>query len=144
MDEDLELLTHIYESANMGVKTISELLNRIKTKENKIKSTIEKELKYYEKYMIKSKNLLEDNNLDLDNNVFTGVMSKMGIMYQTIKDNSDSALAQMLIEGLTLGVVDAGSKINKYKKSASKSVIKLCNDYLKFQENEIENLKEYI
>ena len=36
MDENLELLTHIYETADMGAYTITTLINKLKDKENKI------------------------------------------------------------------------------------------------------------
>ena len=45
MNEDIELLTHIYKNAQMGEYTTSTLINRIKNKENKIKPILEKEIK---------------------------------------------------------------------------------------------------
>ena len=48
MDENLELLTHIYETADMGAYTITTLINKLKDKENKIKFMLEKEIKGYE------------------------------------------------------------------------------------------------
>ena len=47
MNEDIELLTHIYKNAQMGEYTTSTLINRIKNKENKIKPILEKEIKKY-------------------------------------------------------------------------------------------------
>ena len=42
---------------------------------------------------------------------------------ETMKDNSDPAMAQMLIEGFTMGIVEMTSKIEKYKKVCKKNII---------------------
>ena len=59
MNEDIELLTHIYKNAQMGEYTTSTLINRIKNKENKIKPILEKEIKKYEDFVKRSKKILK-------------------------------------------------------------------------------------
>ena len=70
--------------------------------------------------------------------------SDMGIMMETIKDNSDPALSSMLIEGITMGVVEMESKIKRYKSTCKKDILEFANNFLKFQENEIEKLKSFM
>ncbi len=145
MDENLELLTHIYETAEMGSYTITTLINKIKSKENKIKFVLEKEIKEYEKYLKAAEKLLIKNNVTPKNSSFMAKMgSNIGIMKETMMDNSDAALAQMLIEGITMGVTVIGAKVSSYKKIADRKVLKLANDFLTFQEDEIERLKAFI
>lgn len=145
MDENLELLTHIYETAEMGSYTITTLINKIKSKENKIKFVLEKEIKEYEKYLKAAEKLLIKNNVTPKKSSFMAKMgSNIGIMKETMMDNSDAALAQMLIEGITMGVTVIGAKVSSYKKIADRKVLKLANDFLTFQEDEIERLKAFI
>ena len=59
-------------------------------------------------------------------------------------DNSDSALAQMLIEGITMGVTVMSAKISSYKKNADRKTLKLAQKFLEFQEEEIEKLKAFM
>ena len=145
MDENLELLTHIYETADMGAYTITTLINKLKDKENKIKFMLEKEIKGYEKYINISGKLLEKNDIKPKK---TSLMAKMGsnigIMKETMKDNSDGAIAQMLVEGITMGITVMSAKINSYRKIADKKTLKLAREFLEFQENEVEKLKEYM
>ena len=95
MDENLELLTHIYETADMGAYTITTLINKLKDKENKIKFMLEKEIKGYEKYINISGKLLEKNDIKPKK---TSLMAKMGsnigIMKETMKDNSEWELSE--------------------------------------------------
>lgn len=145
MNENNELLMHIYKTAEMGVYTTKTLLGYIKNKENKIKHVLESELKEYKKYMLTSKKILEKESITpKGNNLMAKVGSDMGIMMETIKDNSDPALASMLIEGITMGVVDMESKVKDYKAVCDKNILEIAKDFLKFQENEIEKLKTFM
>ncbi len=145
MDENLELLTHIYETADMGAYTITTLINKLKDKENKIKFMLEKEIKGYEKYINISGKLFEKNDIKPKK---TSLMAKMGsnigIMKETMKDNSDGAIAQMLVEGITMGITVMSAKINSYRKIADKKALKLAREFLEFQEDEVEKLKEFM
>lgn len=145
MNENVELLEFIYKTAEMGSFTLTKLITELKEKENKIKKLVEDEIKGYEKYIKESKKLIDKGKYELKEN---GLMAKMGasmgIKKETRIDNSDAAIAHMIIEGLTMGVVDISTKINNYKDVADKKVISLAKDFLKFQEDEIERLKEYL
>lgn len=143
MDENLELLEFIYQSSEMGKNALEDLLKDLKEKENKIKSIISDELKLYEKYYKASKKLAKDVNLD-GGSMMSKMASKMGIKKEVKNDNSDAAIAHMLIEGLTMGSIDIDTKINNYKDKADKKILKLAKEYAKFQQDEIAKLKEYL
>lgn len=145
MDVNTELLEYIYQSSEMGVVSLTNLLKDINGKENKLKPIISEELSSYEKYQKESKKLLFKNNTEVkENSMMTKMMSKMGISKEVKKDNSDAAIAHMVIEGFTMGVVDMETKIKNFKKDADKKVLKLAENYLEFQQNEIEKLKKYL
>ena len=59
MKTENELILHIYESSQMGIEAINNLLNELKNKENKIKKILEDELKEYEKFYKSSEKLLK-------------------------------------------------------------------------------------
>lgn len=145
MDVNTELLEYIYQSSEMGVVSLTNLLKDINGKENKLKPIISEELSTYEKYQKESKKLLAKNKAEIkENSMMTKMMSKMGISKEVKKDNSDAAIAHMVIEGFTMGVVDMETKIKNFKKDVDKKVLKLAEDYLEFQQEEIEKLKKYL
>ena len=145
MNENNELLMHIYKTSEMGVYTTKTLLGYIRNKENKIKNVLESELKEYEKFMMTSERLLEREELEpKGNSLMAKVGSDMGIMMETMKDNSDPALASMLIEGITMGVVEMEGKVKRYKSVCDRRVLEIAEDFLKFQENEVEKLKTFM
>lgn len=145
MDENLELLEYIYQNAEMGVFTLTKLLTLINEKENKIKKVVGEELKKYEMYLKESKKLIKKSKVDAKPNKMMSKMgASMGIKMEVLKDNSDASLAHMLTQGFTMGVIDISSKIDNYKDAVSKDILKLAKEYLKYQQGEIEVLKEYL
>ena len=145
MNENMELLNFVYENAEMGVHTLNNLSDILRKKDNKIKGLIEDELKEYNNFLKESEKLLKKNKLEhKKTNLMSKISSKMGIAMETMKDNSDPAIASMVIEGLTMGIVEMETKIENYKKIVDKKILKLSNKFLKFQEEEIEKLKTFM
>lgn len=145
MNENMELLNFVYENAEMGVHTLNNLSDILRNKDNKIKSLIEDELKEYNNFLKESEKLLKKNKLEpKKTNLMAKISSKMGIAMETMKDNSDPAIASMVIEGLTMGIVEMETKIESYKKIVDKKILKLSNKFVKFQEEEIEKLKTFM
>lgn len=145
MNENNELLVHIYKTSEMGVLSTEKLLNTLRNKENKIKNILGDELKEYESFYKKSSKLLKKQNIETKgNSIFIKISSDMGIKMETIKDNSDAAMASMLIEGFTMGITEMKIKIDRYKNICDKKIIKIAKELLQFQENEIDKLKAFM
>lgn len=145
MKEKNELLMHIYDISYMGEYSTNKLLSTLKNKNNKIKSLLEDELKEYESYKKKSEKLLKKSKIELPKtSIITKMSSNMGIMMETMKDNSDASIASMLVQGFTMGIVEMETKIKNYKEEVDKNTIKLAKNLLKFQQKEIENLKTFM
>ena len=58
MKQNNELLEYIYKTASMGYESTTNLLRALENKDNKLKKTIEDELKEYEKIVKETKKLL--------------------------------------------------------------------------------------
>ena len=145
MNENMELLNFVYENAEMGVHTLNILSDTLRKRDNKIKGLIEDELKEYNNFLKESEKLLKKNKIEpKKTNLMAKLSRKMGITMETMKDNSDPAIASMVIEGLTMGIVEMQTKIENYKKLVDKKILKLSIKFLKFQEEEIEKLKIFM
>lgn len=145
MNENTEILEYIYKNAKMGADSLTTLQKAIHNKDNKMKPIIEEQLKKYESFIKDSEKLLKKLKVELKE---YGVMSKMsswmGINMEMIKDNSDSRVAGMLIQGLTMGTIEMTKKIEDYQKTVDKDVLKIAKDFLKFQEDSIEKTKPFL
>lgn len=142
MEEKKELVEHIYKDASMGSYTCMQLLGDLKNKENKIKNSVEDLLKEYQDFEKKAKKFLKEE-VPVEESFMTKFMAKRGIKKEVMKDNSDPAIAKMLIEGLTMGSLEIEKKMKDYEKEAEKSHLSLAKDFHQFQEEAIQKLKAY-
>lgn len=145
MKENNELALHIYEDVEMASYTLTILIRDLKDKDNKIKKTLEDILKEYEEWKSKMKKYLKKNNAEIDETgMFDKMMAKMGINKEVKKDNSDSAIADLLIKGVSMGSIDMEKKIKDYAREVSDKELTYAKDFLKFQEKTIDTLKGYL
>lgn len=145
MEEKFELLEQVYHDASMGSYTIEKLLEQLKEKDNKIKGYLEDILKEYQQYQEEAGEILKRNDKELDD---PGLMSKMGsamgISKEVKADNSDSAIADMMIKGVSTGSIEIEKKLKEYEEEVDKEHKRIARNYLKFQQKAIKHLKEYL
>lgn len=145
MKENNELVLHIYKDAEMASYTLNKLLEDLKEKDNKIKKTLEDVLKEYEQWKVNTQKYLKKHNSEIsENGMMAKMMAKMGINKEVKNDNSDSAIADMIIKGVSTGSVDMEKKIKQYKNESNNKELKYAKDFLKFQEKTIDILKNYL
>ena len=145
MNETNELLEEIYKTAAMGRFSMMKLIEALKEKDNKIKGYLEELLEDYRNYEDQSKELLLKENIEpMEENAISKLMASMGIQKEVKGDNSDAAMAEMLIQGISMGSIEMEKQIKNYKDHVDKDDMKLAKKFLKFQEKAIEELKKYL
>ena len=145
MDETNELLQCMYQDCYMACKNLESLLCEIKHKDNKIKRDVEDILKKYELYLKEVKKELKSNKIKPRKvSMFAVMGAKMKMKKDVDKDNSDSKISDIIIQGLVMGVIDINKRIDNYKGEVDKNLIKLCSDFLTFQQHSIDKLKVYL
>jgi len=145
MNENNELLEYIYQNADMGVKSTTNLINMLQGKDNKIKNIVEGQLKGYENFYKEAKNLLKKNKVEpKEKGMMADIGSFFGMKMEIMKDNSDARIADMLIKGFTMGSIDIQKKIDRFEEDADKDILNLAKDLLKFSQENIDLLKPYL
>lgn len=145
MNENEEILEYIYQTSNMGYQSTKDLINSLKGKDNKIKKILEEIEKNYEKYYKESEKMLNKQDIKAKPiGIMAKAMSKMSITKEMMSDNSDANIANMLIQGLTMGNLELTKHIDNYEKTADKKNINLAKSLRKFGEEYIEKLKVYL
>ena len=145
MNENEEILEYIYQTSNMGMQSTKDLINTLKGKDNKIKKILLEIEKNYAKYAKETEKLLNKQDLKAKPiGMMAKAMSKMSINKEMMNDNSDSNIADMLIQGLTMGNLELTKHIDNYEKTADKKVIDIAKSLRKFGEEYIEKLKVYL
>ena len=89
--------------------------------------------------------LLKGNGEEVnDPNFFAKMGSTMGIIKEVKTDNSDSSIADMVIQGVSMGSIETEKKLKAYEKDIEKEYKDLAERFLKFQQKSIDKLKKYL
>ena len=143
MKENINALDEINKGVTMGMSAIDIILPRIKN--NHFKSLVKKQYKDYEKISKKIEkiyNKYDDTKEPHKVGVIAKTMTAYGVDMKTIMDDSDSKIAELLIKGTNMGIIE-GKRIYNNKKMDDK-VLKIVDTYINMQECIVEDLKEFL
>ncbi len=142
MKENIELLNYIYQNCKMGILSLEQIMEL--TDDPSFTKTLKKQLSLYDK--ISDKVIKEINNkgcVEKDISTFTKIKTYFMINVQAISDKSTSHLAEMLIIGSTMGVIDTVKNLRKYEDSCE-AHLNLLNELHQIEEKNIFVLKQYL
>ena len=77
-----------------------------------------------------------------ETNKLEKTMTWFGIEMRTMTDDSDAKIAELLFKGTNMGILEGRRILND--KKMDKEVEKIVDTYVKMQEKNIEDLKEYL
>ena len=138
------LLQAIYKNVKMASDSILNLMPKVS--DEKLKSDMTVQLSVYEAFASRAAKLLgEEGVKPMEEGVVTKAMAKMGAAMNTMRDSTSSHLAEMLVEGATMGVNDMLKQIRENENTcASESAMRLARDVCAYEEKTIEEMKEYL
>lgn len=138
-----ELLNFVYQNSQMGVDTITQLLDI--AQEEAFREHLHAQLKEYRQIHDKAAQMLETNGFNEEGlSAFEKIRTYLMINFQTLSDDSTSHIAEMLMVGSNMGVIDAIKNIRKYKDLAEPDILDLMEHLKKFEENNVERFKKYL
>ena len=145
MLDEYEVLNYVYKNANMGKESTKTLLKSLEGKDNKIINAVIDILNSYEKFEKDAERILKlMNEKGKKYGQFATLSADMGVMMEVFKDNSDSAIADMLITGLTKGEIEMTKMFSSFDENIDSEIKELIKDFKDFQTNAISKLKPYL
>ncbi len=138
------LLQAIYKNVKMAGDSILTLMPKIK--DAKLKNDLTVQLSVYEAYASRAAKLLaEEGAKPEEEGTVTKLASKWGSMMNTMIDSTSTHIAEMIVEGATMGVNDMLKQIRESENTpVSESAMKLARDVCAYEEKTIEEMKEYL
>lgn len=141
-EKNIDILDELNKGCCMGSDAVKFILDKIEGK--KFKEVCENLLEEYEDLEEKI-NKIYDSYSDDDpheTNVMNKVMTWSGIQMRTMNDGSDSKLAEMLLQGLNMGIIEGRRLINQ--KDEDPKVKEVMQEYVDMQEEYVEEIKEFL
>lgn len=137
-----ELIDKIYENVRMGSFAIDCIIEKIKNEE--LAKVLRKQNKYYLDMVLQIQNLSRKLNFELkDINFFEKSMSFVSIKMKTLMDNDSPKIAEMLIQGTTMGITDTLKAKTEFQ-TENEEILELVNNLTKHEEKFVDSLKTFL
>lgn len=142
MKEDINALDEIHKGTTMGIDAINFIMDKVE--DIKLKELLEIQL---EDYRVIAKNIEKiypeyNEGKPHSTNMVNKMMTWYGIEMRTFNDKTNSKIAELLLQGVNMGIIE-GKKILNKKKMDNK-VSSIVKDYVDMQEKAVEALKKYL
>lgn len=142
MNDNARLLNFVYQNAQMGVDSIRQLMGIVENKE--LKEHLKTQFQGYEEFQNTACQMLEENGFDeKEISAFSKISTYLMINMQLLTDKSATHIAEMMIQGSNMGVIDAIKNLNECE-DAEQDIRNLMEKLQKFEEHNIEKLKEFL
>ena len=139
-----EFLGELYKNMKMGADSIVNILPKVSGKE--LRQELTAELNRYEEFSKEIAGEITNSGDDpKEENILSKLGAKMGMAMNTMMDSTDSHIAQMMIEGATMGITENTKLIHEYEnKHCSERSLKLARETVRFMEDSVERMKNYL
>ena len=141
-DINVKVLDEVNKGATMGMDAIHYVSDKVGDERfkkvldveyNKYKDVSRRANEIYAKYSEKEPH---------ETGTMTKIMTWYGIEMKTLTDHSNSKIAELLLQGTNMGIIEGRKLLNN--KGTDPNVEKLVSEYVKNQEEAVEKLKEYL
>lgn len=142
MDNNINVLDELNKGCSMGMVALDYIIK--KSDENEFNKLLTNQYKEYEDLSNRINELYDKYTNDKihETSFIEKAMTWYGIQKDTIMNNSISKIAELLINGTNMGIIEGRKLINN--KKMDKDIHKLCSEYIKMQEKYLEELKEFL
>ena len=142
--DNAQMLDKMYKNVKMGSDSMVNIISKVK--DTNLKGELTSQLDKYESYAKRVAGMIYDEGgTPKEENIISKAGSKIGIEMNTMMDSTPSHLAQMVIEGATMGMTDMTKILREYEnKNCSEGAIKLAKEIAEFEDNSVDRLKKYL
>lgn len=141
-NDNQEFLNKIYQNAQMGSNSITYVSE--KTTDKNLLTQLQIQLQEYNEIASEAANaLLESDNIPKEKSPLSQVGLWSGVQMNTLVDKSSSHIAEMMMQGNSMGVIDMAKAIRKYK-NADEKTIALGEKLIKTEEENFQRMKPFL
>ena len=139
-----ELIQAVYKNVKMASDSILNLMPKVK--DENLKSDMTVQLSAFEAFASRAAKMLADEGVKPEaEGTMTKLSAKWGTMMNTMRDSTSSHLAEMMIEGATMGVNEMLRELREAENSnASENALRLARDVCAFEEKIVKEMKSYL
>ena len=141
-EENINALDEIHKGAYMGMDAIHFILDKVE--DDGLKEELDREYNDYKTIASKIEGIYPKYNDDKphETSAMNKAMTWYGIEMKTFMDNSTSKIAELLLQGVNMGIIEGKKALNN--KEIDKEVADIIDEYVSMQERSVEALKKFL
>ena len=141
-ENEVNVLDELNKGACMGVDAINFIMDKVKDEDLKEELKIQ-----YDKYKEITDKICElypeySEKEPHETSTMNKVMTWYGIEMRTMMDDTTSKLAELLMQGTNMGIIEGRRLLNN--NDSDPEVRELLQEYVEMQEAAVENLKKFL
>ena len=141
-NENLKVLKELHTGAQMGIKAISYVSEKVE--DETMKQDLSTQYAEYGKILDKVNTQFEKyGEIPDEEPLMDKMMSWTGVQMNTLIDKSNSHIAELMIQGNLMGMIEAQKLLNHSPKM-EQEVKDILNEFINMQNNNIEKMKTYL
>lgn len=138
-----EALAEIYRNAQLALQSISNILPAVE--DETLKDILSRQHESYEHFSARASILARDMGVELkDPNPMKKMMMWGSIKMSTMKDNSRSHIAEMMVQGTVMGITALKATAGDVPVEGNDKIIALLEEMIKAEEEFEKVWKEYL
>lgn len=138
----INVLDELNKGACMGRDAIHFILDKVE--DDDLKQELDNQYNKYKEILDKISEIYPEysNSEPHETNVMNKVMTWYGVEMKTLMDNSTSKIAELLLQGTNMGIIEGIKLLNH--KNTDKEIHALIQKYVDMQEDAVEKLKTFL
>lgn len=140
----LDLLEAVYKNVRMGADSIIDIMPKVS--DDSMRTELTSELERYEEFSAEIEKAILNMGEDAkDQGILAKLGTKMSVAMNTMVDSTTSHIAEMMIQGGTMGITDATKLLREYENtSCSEEALDIARRVIKYEEETVERLKSFL
>ncbi len=141
-ENEINVLDELNKGACMGMDAIHFILDKVK--DEKLKTELNRQYSKYQEIEQSITKLYPEysDKEPHETSKMNKVMTWYGIEMKTMLDDSTSKIAELLLQGTNMGIIEGRKLLNH--KQTDEAVNELVEEYVTMQEETVEKLKKFL
>lgn len=140
--QDIAVYREIQRNTEMAIKAIDTISDKVY--DDQLSMQIQRQSNKYAEIKQKAcERMLQGNAEPYHTNQISNMMLVGGIHYNTLLNNSTSHIAELMIKGSNMGILEM-NKILNHNSDAGEQTVSLAKELIDFENRNIERLTKYL
>lgn len=141
MEHNYELVKTIFQNAEMSKEILARMIKICN--DSNLRASLAEEFAQYHEVTAQAKSIIDERGYNIRTNRSGKAASLAGITLNTMIDKTSTHLAEMMVQGSIMGVIDMKRALNDYT-GADDRVRELANKLYQTEQNNVQKMLVFV